>query len=219
MTGVRLQVLRDQRFLFAIRAFMTQTVVHGFSFSSPVPYVTHSPRTWPSESNSRCRRVIQSPGCSVTDCLAHILHRGGSTTLPLVTMLSVWCYINTLFPIKWMEIVNTSHKSYWIGMQSEHPQIFLCSSTSKLMPSTSYEVCFNGLKIQCQNFGNLSHWKCSEFKNEYLKADINIKYSNLWIVSFLPKHFLCIGIISHSSEFSGKAPITFLSNVTKNLRV
>lgn len=34
LTGVRLPVLRDKRFLFAIRTFITQTVVCGFSSSS-----------------------------------------------------------------------------------------------------------------------------------------------------------------------------------------
>lgn len=42
-----------------------------------------------------------------------------------------------------------------------------------------HEICFNGSKIRCQKFGNFSHWKCSNFKDEQLKTSTNIKYKIL----------------------------------------
>lgn len=84
LTGVRLQVLRDKRFLFAIKnIYNTNSRMWLFFF---FPCFLYYPETTDltSESNFRCRRVIQSPGYSITDSLAHVLCRSGSTTPPLV---------------------------------------------------------------------------------------------------------------------------------------
>lgn len=157
LTGVRLQVLRDKCFLFAIRTFITQTVVCGFSSSSPVSYIIQRPQTWPQmQENNSVSRLFNHwllSTCSLQKWQYHF------TTCGNISYVILY-----LFPIKQIEVFNILQKSYWVGMQSEH--LLLLSSMSKSVFLWLFQACFNGLKFQCQNVGDIFHWKCSDFKNE-----------------------------------------------------